>query len=108
MQNSEMTTGDTKPDLKMILSATDPVDITSAISVRIIGKMKRSGVEKFDRAPSTAEYLGDGTSLVTMEWQTGDTSTPGDLEIEVEVTWAPGQVQTFPAENHVNLDLALG
>lgn len=107
-KNRVMTTGDTKPDLKLILSASDPVQAESAQSIRIIGVMKKSGVEKFDRAPTAVQNLPDDTSLVTLELVPTDTETPGILEVEVEVTWAPGVIQTFPGVNEIDLHLALG
>lgn len=103
MIDSEMSTGDTEPGLELLLTAADPVDIESAQSVRIIGTMKKSGLEMFDRAPTEAVSNPDGTSTVRMDWQPGDTRVPGLMDIEVEATWAPDRIQTFPAENYVKL-----
>jgi hypothetical protein len=96
-----MYTGDLEPDLKVTLSsATEAVDITTASSVRIIG---RRGLDIiFDRAPTDTIIDGD-TSVVTMEWGAGDTDERGRIQIEVEVTWPGTRPQTFRADGGVDI-----
>lgn len=95
-----MYTGDLKPDMEVTLTAADPVDLTLATAVRIIGQ--RDGETIFDRPPSTTEVVGD-TSVVTMVWQDGDTDEPGVIDVEVEVTWPGPRKQTFRARGGVNV-----
>lgn len=88
-----MYTGDLEPDLEVELSSPDDdVDVSTADSVRILGK--RRGEVIFDRAPSDTDIVG-GKSVVTMEWQPGDTDEVGSIQIEVEVTWPGTRPQTF-------------
>lgn len=88
-----MYTGDLEPDLEVELSSTDDdVDVSTATSVRILGK--RRGELIFDRPPSDTEVV-DGKSVVTMVWQAGDTDEVGQIQIEVEVTWPGVRPQTF-------------
>lgn len=87
-----MFTGDLKPDLVAEISDTQTaVDLTTATSVRIIGKR---GTDKvIDRAPTVT--LDGDTSLVTMQWQSGDTTAAGRIDFEVEATWPVGKPQTY-------------
>ena len=91
-----MSTGDLKPDLEVTLSSPDEaVDVSTATAVRVIGK--QAGAILFDRDLAdgvTAVAVGD-TSVVTMEWEAGDTDVPGRIYVEVEVTWPGTLPQTF-------------
>lgn len=90
-----MYTGDLEPALEVTLSAADPVDVTTATAVKIIGT--RDGeTAVFTRAPTTTTVVGD-TSVVTMAWVDGDTDDPGRIYIEVEVQWPGVRPQTFRA-----------
>lgn len=97
----KMYTGDLEPDLEVTLSSRDgAVDISTASSVRVIGR--RGSTIIFDRAPSDTDVVGD-TSVVTMEWQAGDTATKGRIQVEVEVTWPGMRPQTFRAAGGVDV-----
>jgi hypothetical protein len=96
-----MYTGDLEPDLQVTLSSADgPVDITTASSVRVIGK--RDDTIIFDRAPDATDIVGD-TSVVTMEWVDGDTDDIGRITVEVEVLWPGVRPQTFRANGGVDV-----
>lgn len=95
-----MYTGDLKPDLKVILSAAEPVDATTASDVRILGQ--RDDVVIFDREPASVAVDGD-TSVVTMVWESGDTDQRGRIGIEVEVMWSGSKPQTFRADGGVDI-----
>lgn len=103
-----MYTGDLEPDLEVTLSSSDgPVDITTAVSTRIIGRRlvsKNPDVyeEVFDRAPTSTAVVGD-TSVVTMAWVAGDTDDIGRIQVEVEVTWPGARPQTFRADGGVDV-----
>lgn len=92
----KMPKGDLNPPLKLTLSGSDPVDVTGR-PVRIIGR--QNGELLFDRAPDLVEIVGN-VSIVTMNWQTGDTDTLGRIRLEVEVNWYPDNPQTFPVEKY--------
>lgn len=98
-----MFTGDRKPDLVITLSDGDPdgwVDIGDALSIRIIGRRTTEIV--FDRSPTSSTVV-DTTSVLTMEWQVGDTDVPGRMQIEVEVAWPGGKLQTFRPSSTVDV-----
>lgn len=97
-----MYTNDLKPDLVITLSGSDPVDLTLATDVKIIGT--RLGKPLFTRDPDVAPVVDGDTSVVTMYWQTGDTARVGTIDIEVEVTWPGDKKQTYRAARGVKVN----
>lgn len=96
-----MYTGDLKPDLVVTLSNPDsPVDVSSASSVRMIGR--RGDHIVFDRPPDDTDIIGD-ESILTMFWVDGDTDTIGRIQIEVEAIWPGLKPQTFRADGGVDI-----
>lgn len=86
--------GDLEPPLIVELSSPDdPVDVTPATGIRVIGRDSTRDII-FDRAPTGFLVVGS-TSVITMDLQAGDTDTAGLIQVEVEVTWPVGRPQTF-------------
>lgn len=90
--------GDTLPALTIPTG----VDLSAATAVRVVGV--RAGLRIIDRD------LDDGVTkagqVVTMAWQTADTSLPGLIAFEAIATLSAGE-QTFgPVYVHVLADLA--
>lgn len=69
------------------------VDLTTADSVRFLMRNVASGVLQVD-APATVTNAVGG--VVSYPWSPPDTDIMGEYDVEVEVTWAPGSIQTFP------------
>ena len=89
---------DLKPDLVITLRDDNgPVDLTAATSTRVIAR--RDGTVLFTRAAASVTALG----VVTTLWQTADTSVVGTIDVEVEVTWPGTKLQTFRANNVVEV-----
>lgn len=98
----KMYTGDLLPVLEITLSADDPVDLTLADSILIIGRLNNKQTPLFSRAPSTQNVVGD-TTVLTMNWQVGDTVKAGEIKLEVEVLWPGDKPQTFRVEDCVQI-----
>lgn len=97
-----MFTGDLKPDLDVTLSGDSAVDATVAEGIKVIGR--RNGEEIFSRDIDPGDVTVDGSSsVVTMQWEDGDTDDAGYIEIEVEVTWPGSRKQTFRSDNKVSV-----
>ena len=102
---------DLKPDLEISLfndsSRQDPMDLSSATAVTVIGK-QYSPVLDADAVLFSRTVTGDNTGVITMPWVTGDTAVPGDIVVEVEITWPDNKRQTVrPASRvYVIADLA--
>lgn len=77
----------------------DVVDLSGVplTSIRVLAKQRGVSLFATDRHPDSASSTG----VVTMQWQTGDLATVGMILLEVEVTWAPGKVQTFPGDAYL-------
>jgi hypothetical protein len=92
-----MKRGDTAPALRAELTDNgEPIDLTPA-TVKVIGK--RNGAAVFSRAATTKTNLG----VVTMAWGPTDTMLPGLISIEIELTWANGDVQTLPSNGYLQV-----
>lgn len=88
--------GDDLPALELTLTdglAGDPVDLTTATRVRLLGKRGAVTVVDVDLAARP----DDGT--LTRTWAGTETDTLGRLLIVVQVTWPGGAVQTFPGSS---------
>lgn len=93
---------DLSPALRVrLLDDATPVDLTNAVSVTLLMRSRRTGLKV--SAPMTVADQTDTDTLgvVTYQWQTGDTDTPGDFQTEIQVTWPLGRPQTFPARGHI-------
>ncbi len=84
--------GDTAPAIQATLldGAGNPVNLTGA-TVRL--HVGRSGQPIVD-APATIVDAAGG--VVSYAWQAQDLATPGQWLAEWEVTYATGEVETFP------------
>lgn len=94
--------GDTAPRFRArCLNDTTPVNLASAVDVQLL--MRTFAGTTIVDAPMTLE---DQTSLpgwVRYDWAAADLDVAGDYRAEVQVTWAGGKVQTFPADGYVTI-----
>jgi hypothetical protein len=89
--------GDLKPDLTITCTSDgNAVDLTTATSIRIIGV--RDGTTLFDRT-----VTGTDQGVITMQWETTDTTDTGRIHVEAEVTWPGGKPQTFRPQEAIDV-----
>lgn len=92
---------DLKPDLQVrLLSGTDPVDLTPAVSARLLMTNRQTGAPLGGAAVIEDQTVPANHGLVRYPWQDGDTAVAGDYIAEVEVTWPGNKAQTFPADQY--------
>lgn len=100
-----MKKGDLEPPFDPVLYDADgnPEDLTAATSVKVT--CKRGSTTVFTSRTAT----GNAAGQVSMPWQSGDTSTVGRLDLEVEVEWSPSRTQRYPDAGYfvVNVTTAL-
>ena len=87
--------GDRFPFLETVLkNAEGPIDLTTAASVKVILKNAKSGavIEGLCTFPVPAS----GNTIY--KWQAGDTSVPGEYEVEYLITWPEGLPERVPNE----------
>lgn len=84
-------------------------DLTGVASWKVIGKSGTTEVF-IDTEPVVVPNDPPTSAVVTHRWQTGETDTPGVINIEVEATWPDGRPQTFPPTgyNVVRIEPDLG
>lgn len=87
--------GDTGPPLTITCTDNgDAVDLSAADTVKVIA----DGAATFTRT-----VTGSNAGVVVMPWQTTDTAALGQIQLEVEVTWQDGTIQTFPGEGFLRV-----
>lgn len=92
---------DTQPRLKIVCTSNgNPVALSGAASIRVLGML--NGAALFDHAVTGAG--DDGIVAVTLD--PSDTEKAGRVQVEVEVTWAAGQVQTFPPDGYLIMKIS--
>lgn len=92
--------GDTRPGATIYCkNGSQPVDLTVASSVRLLGKLGSTLI--IDRF-----VTGNNAGEVVIEtWEVADTATTGLMQIEVEVIWADGSKQTFPNGTYMQVEI---
>ena len=88
--------GDTWPPL--VVSVSDDngaIDLTTASEIRLLLKSSSYTLETDPVSPSDA-----GSGEITYDWQVGDTDNSGTYQLEVEIVWATGQIQTVPNDGY--------
>lgn len=89
--------GDLEPPIDAALIAgSGPADLTGAT---VLAKARKRGAPAllFTRAPT---IISAPAGTVRVEWQAGETDTPGTYLLEFEVTRA-GRKQTFPGDGPI-------
>jgi hypothetical protein len=96
---------DTAPAAQIALedASRNPVDLTEAASVDFHMKLQNGTDLKVRRAAIVQSPATDG--VVVHNWLAGDTDTAGLFNVEIEVTWNDGTVQTFPADNYITVEI---
>ena len=72
------------------------VNLTTATTVKVIA----TGAATFTRT-----VTGSSAGVVVMPWQTADVANVGLLQLEVEVTWGDGTIQTFPSDGFLRVNI---
>lgn len=84
--------GDTYPNLKIALTQSGAaISLAAASYVTIIMK---SGSTTLELGPATITDAAGG--LIEYAWQVGDTAIVGTYQLECEIHWAAGGIQTVP------------
>lgn len=98
---SQWKTGDTWPPLEVsLLDAGQPVDLTNATAIKIHVAPAPPATITINAAMEVYGTPTDG--VVRYVWAAGDLNQAGTFRLEVEVTWATGEIQTFPPASYLS------
>lgn len=94
---------DTSPALRATLkdglgSAVDLTGTVVRFHMREIGALTA-------KVDSLASLIDPGNGVVEYSWSAGDTDTLGSFEGEFEVIYAGGEVESFPNNRHIEIEI---
>ena len=102
--------GDTRPVYQAQLldgfgtPAEAPLDLTNATQVKI--KLRTTGDEGAPKVNGTMVITTPKTAgIVTYQWAAGDLDTPGKYDVEFEITWTGGGIETVPNDGYLELEV---
>lgn len=93
---------DTKPLFAHLEDANGQVDLTNASSV-VFNLRDLPGTVKVSRAACTIVTAAEG--YVKWAPQATDTDTVGSYKGEFEVTWAAGEIETYPHDSYIKVKI---
>lgn len=104
-QSITMKQNDTSPSYIMEIT-TPGVSLVGATAV-LITRIKGGAVviNRRDLPILKDAWDHNGGPELLLDWQTGDTATVGQFEMEVEVTYADLHVETFPKDDYDTLNV---
>lgn len=89
----EWKTGDTTPDIAgQVTDDGGAVDISGASSVRFIAVCP----DREDPIEGVCNVPAGASGIWSYTWASDDLDTAGTYEVEIEITWTTGKIQTFP------------
>lgn len=98
--------GDTAPayvvDLQEDVDTTPvAIDLTDASSVTL--KMRTTGTTGAPDLTAAMDVTTAASGRCTYEWQAGDTATAGTYDVEFEIAWSDGTVETVPNSGYLTI-----
>lgn len=78
--------------------ANDPIPLGDATEVLFI--MRAAGETGAPKVNAEADITDAPNGEVTYTWATGDTDEAGEFEVEFQITWSDGGVQTVPNDSY--------
>lgn len=98
--------GDTAP--AYVADLVDDVDSTPAAinltdATSVTFKMRLASTTGAPAVDSEATITTAASGRVTYEWQAGDTDEPGEYEVEFEIAWTDGTIETVPNNGYASV-----
>jgi hypothetical protein len=79
------------------------VDLTNADTIRFLARLSsETGVLNIDGVADIDDAVN---GVISYTWAEGDTALAGDYDVEIEVTWTDGGVETFPNEGYASMTI---
>ena len=78
-----------------------PIDLTTATSVTFL--MRQTGTPGTPKVSSAMTVISAANGRVQHDWVATDTDTPGDFEVEFEIAWDDGTIETIPNDSYLTV-----
>src|SRR5215213_8754438 len=96
--------GDTRPLLMAQLvdiaaGVQTPINLTTATGVKLIMKLQNAPANTTPTVNSACAFVNRTTGTVSYTWTSANTATVGIYNIEFEIAWNDGGVETVPNDN---------
>ena len=94
---------DTSPLMVVTLkdAAGNAIDLTAATVRFHMKRINQATVKVY----GSATVLDDDAGRVRYAWQAADTDTPGTFQGEFEVTYSTGEIETFPNDGFLAIEI---
>lgn len=95
---------DTWPPLQATLSDQNgPIDLTNASTVHVIMKGTTALID--GACTIDANQTSTGMGQVTYTWAIGDTAITDTYQVEFEIVWAAGGIETIPNDSYRSIQI---
>lgn len=98
----EIKRNDLRPRWRVQLTAVgEPVDLTAASAARFT--MKTGTTLKVNKEDMV--FVDRLTGVIEYVWVVGDTDVSGTYNVEVEIDWGGGEIQSFPSKGYFTITI---
>ena len=79
-----------------------PIDLTTATSITFL--MREAGTAGAPKVSAAMTVVGAATAgRVQHDWSAGDTDTVGSFDVEFEIEWSDGTIETVPNDSYLTV-----
>ena len=79
------------------------IDLTNATGVKF--KMRTHGSTGIPKVNQPMAFVNRANGQVSYTWTTGDTDTVGTYDVEFEITWNDGGIETVPNDSYKTVNV---
>lgn len=73
-----------------------PVDLTNATQAKLVG---------LSTSPTILAFTNRTLGVVTWTPTAGETATAGTFQMEIEITWSDGGIETYPNDGYFTITI---
>ena len=78
-----------------------PIDLTSATTVTFL--MRKTGQVGAPKVSAAMTVVDAANGRVQHDWASGDLDTVGSFDVEFEIAWSDGTVETIPNDSYLSI-----
>lgn len=80
-----------------------PINLTTATSVKFL--MRETGGTGAPKVTAAMTIVDAANGRVQHDWGATDTDTVGTFDIEFEITWSDGTIETVPNDSYLSVEV---